>query len=202
MLDRTVLAEIHQFWFGELRSPSDDPPKAISERWFSGETEFDAEISARFSQYLKPAFAAEWHLGTLSRIEQVGLILLLDQFPRNIFRKSGEAFAYDAKALSISRALCLDAGIARFFPVERTFVALPFMHSEDLLDQDISCDYFAGAILTAALEQRESARNNLDYAYRHWNIIRKFSRFPHRNQVLGRQSTPEELEFLKGGRGF
>jgi uncharacterized protein (DUF924 family) len=201
-IDRDVLAGIHRFWFGELRSPGERPPKEISDRWFSAKPEFDAELETRFARYLVPARTADWDLGRLSRIEQVGLILLLDQLPRNIFRKGGEAFASDAKALSLSRELMRDGGIARFFPVERTFVALPFMHSENLEDQDFGCSYFAAAVVAAAPEYRDDARNGLDYAYKHWSIIRKFGRFPHRNEVLGRQSTPEEIEFLKGGRGF
>jgi uncharacterized protein (DUF924 family) len=134
-------------------------------------------------------------------MEQVGLVILLDQFPRQIHRDSGDAFAYDAKALSIARRL-LAAGPDRFWPVERTFVALPFEHSEDIADQDYAVLLFAAEAVAAPADARDGLRMALDFATKHRDIIRKFGRFPHRNAALGRESTPEEVEFLKGGRGF
>ena len=201
MLDRSTLADIHRYWFGELKSPGEPPPKETSERWFSAKPEFDAEVKERFEKYLEPAKATDWDLGKLSRVEQIGLIILLDQFPRNIYRTTHHAHNYDAKALSIARAL-LANGVEAFYPVERVFVTLPFMHSENLIDQDRSVLYMADALNTVPPDGRAEVRRGMEFAYKHWDIVRKFGRFPHRNVMLGRESTPEELEFLKGGRGF
>ncbi len=84
MIERSDLAGIHRFWFGELKSPADQPPEEIMDRWFGAKPEFDAEVRDKFERYLEPAKAKDWNLGTLSRIEQVGLVVLIDQFPRNI----------------------------------------------------------------------------------------------------------------------
>lgn len=197
---KKVLTDIHRYWFGELRSP-DDLPAAQSEMWFSVRPETDDYIRATFGKYLEPAKTTAWDLANLSRMEQVALVVLLDQFPRNIYRESADAFAYDAKALSIARELMRDGG-RPFYRVERHFVALPFMHSEAVADQDFAVAFFAGEAVTAPEERQEYARRSLDFATRHRDIVRKFGRFPHRNVMLGRESTPEELEFLKGGRGF
>ena len=198
---KKVLTDIHRYWFGDLKSPTDKVPPDRFEMWFRPTAEVDQHIRHTFGKYLEAAKATEWDVDNLARLEQVGLVLLLDQFPRHIFRTTGDAFAYDAKALSIARRL-VAGGIQRFYPVERTFVALPFEHSEDLADQDYSTLLFAAEAVAAPPPAKDGIRMALDYATKHRDIIRKFGRFPHRNAVLGRESTPEELEFLKGGRGF
>ena len=141
-----------------------------------------------------------WDLAALTRRQQVALIVMLDQFPRQIHRNSGDAFACDATALAIARRLT--ANWRRFFMVEQTFVMLPFEHSEDVADQDVAVKLYAERALEAPPDHLEACRDQLDYATKHRDIIRKFGRFPHRNEALGRESTPEEIEFLKGGRGF
>jgi uncharacterized protein (DUF924 family) len=198
---KKVLTDIHRYWFGELKSPMDKVPQEQVTLWFRPTEEVDSHIRDTYGKYLEAAKATEWDLDNLSRMEQVGLIVLLDQFPRQIFRTSGDAFAYDAKALSIARRL-VAGGIERFYPVERTFVTLPFEHSEDLVDQDYSTLLFAVEAVAAPPDAKERLRGALDFATKHRDIIRKFGRFPHRNAVLGRESTPEEVEFLKSGRGF
>lgn len=197
---KKVLTDVYDFWFGQLASP-EDMPKEKADLWFSAKPEFDEEIRQTFGKYLAPARDTEWDLENLSRYEQVGLVVLLDQFPRNIYRTSGDAFAYDAKALSVSRRL-LAGGGGHFYRAERQFVALPFMHSENLRDQEYAVARFANELLTAPSENIEGVRMGFDFAYKHWMIIRKFGRFPHRNAMMGRESTPEEIEFLKAGRGF
>ncbi|HVY21283.1 MAG TPA: DUF924 family protein [Bauldia sp.] len=200
-IDRDTLAGIHRFWFGELKSPSEPPPQEIMDRWFSAKPEFDAEVRDNYERYLEPAKAKDWDLGALSRIEQVGLIVLLDQFPRNIYRQTHHAYDYDQKALATAKAL-LANGVGVFFPVERNFVTLPFMHAENIVEQDRSMLYMAEALNGIPSEMRTQIRIGMEYAYKHWDIVRKFGRFPHRNVMMGRESTPEEIEFLKGGRGF
>jgi uncharacterized protein (DUF924 family) len=197
---KKVLTDIHRYWFGELRAPG-DIPKEQMELWFTVKPETDAHIRDTYGKYLEAAKSTEWDLANLSRMEQVGLVVLLDQFPRNIYRESGDAFAYDAKALSIAREL-LKGGGRQYYLIERTFVSLPFMHSEAIADQDYCVWYLANDLMNAPPEHIDRLRVNLDFATKHRDIIRKFGRFPHRNVMLGRESTPDEIEFLKGGRGF
>lgn len=199
---KKVLTDIHRYWFGELNSPSDIIPPDRLTMWFRPTAEIDDHIRDTFGKYLAAAKATEWDVSHLTQKEQIGLVVLLDQFPRQIFRDSGDAFAYDAKALAIARALVAGGDIARFHRAERTFLFLPFEHSEDLADQDYSTLMFAAEAVSAPELAKEGLRQALDFATKHRDIIRKFGRFPHRNAVLGRESTPDEVEFLKGGRGF
>jgi uncharacterized protein (DUF924 family) len=132
----------------------------------------------------------------------MGLVILLDQFPRNIFRTSGESFAYDAKARTIARLL-ITLGRERFHRAERCFLYLPFEHSEDIGDQDLGVFLFAEDALSAPESWKDRSRLYLDFATKHRDLIRKFGRFPHRNQMLGRDSTAEEEAFLAAnGRGY
>jgi uncharacterized protein (DUF924 family) len=198
---KKVLTDIHRYWFGGLNSPTDKVAPEQVKTWFEPTKEVDEHIRDTFGKYLEAAKETEWDVDNLSRMEQVGLVILLDQFPRQIHRESGDAFAYDEKALSIARRL-LAAGPQRFWPAERTFVFLPFEHSENLADQDYAVLMFAAEAVAAPEVAKDGLRMALDFATKHRDIIRKFGRFPHRNVVLGRESTPEEVEFLKGGRGF
>jgi uncharacterized protein (DUF924 family) len=200
-VDTEILKEIHDFWFGPLTGPL-DYPKDKSHLWFKKSDETDETIRATFGAHIAEAAMAEWDLDQLTREQQVGLVILLDQFPRNIFRTSAESFAYDAAARSIARRL-LERDRQRFFMIERAFLCLPFEHSEDIDDQDYSVFLSAEAALAAPEGLKKTFRNFLDYATRHRDLIVKFGRFPHRNQLLGRQSTPEEEAFLEEhGRGF
>ena len=198
---KKVLTDIHRYWFGELKSPTDMVPPEKMQMWFRPTVEIDNHIRDTFGKYLEAAKATEWDVSHLSREEQVGLLILLDQFPRQIYRESGQAFAYDAKAKAIADEL-IKGGVERFYRVEHTFVILPLTHSEDIADQDRSVWFSAGEAIAAPEAAKTGMRVSLDYAAKHRDIIRKFGRFPHRNVMLGRDSTPEELEFLKGGRGF
>lgn len=200
-MDTKILNDIHDFWFGKLTGPF-DYPKEKSELWFKQSDETDDYIRTTFGAHIAEAARTEWDLGALTREEQVGLVILLDQFPRNVFRTSGESFAYDATARALSRRLVEDSR-ERFFLIERAFLCLPFEHSEDIADQDYSVYLAAEAALAAPEDLKSTFRNFLGYATRHRDVIAKFGRFPHRNQLLGRESTPEEEEFFEEhGRGF
>lgn len=200
-MDRKILNDVHDFWFGPLAGPF-DYPKDKAQLWFKKSSETDDTIRATFGVHIAEAAKAEWDLKALAREEQVGLVVLLDQFPRNVFRDSGDAFGCDAKARAIARRL-VERDRERFFMIERAFLCLPFEHSEDVADQDYSVFLAAEAALAAPEALKEPFRNFLDYATRHRDLIVKFGRFPHRNQLLGRQSTLEEEAFLKEhGRGY
>jgi uncharacterized protein (DUF924 family) len=200
-MDRKILTDVYRYWFGTLADP-DDYPAEKSEIWFKQSDATDDYIRETFGPAIPEALAEKWEVSDLSREEQMGLVILLDQFPRNIFRTSGEAFAYDAKARTIARLL-ITLGREHFFRTERAFLYLPFEHSEDIADQDLSVFLYAEDALSAPESWKDRARMHLDFATKHRDLIRKFGRFPHRNVMLGRSSTPEEEAFLAvNGRGY
>jgi uncharacterized protein (DUF924 family) len=167
--------EVLEFWFRGAEARSE---------WFRKDPAFDAEIARRFLALHELAAQGKLAHWQDSPRNGLALILLLDQSPRNMFRGTARAFASDALALEAAKH-ALQAGYDRSMSeVERTFVYLPFEHSESLADQERALELFAG-------------NANYEWARRHWEVIRRFGRFPHRNAVLGRQSTPAEIEFLK-----
>jgi uncharacterized protein (DUF924 family) len=179
--------DVLDFWFGGPEGADFGSPRP---EWFSKSDDFDGAILERFGDAVETALNGgfeEWSRdfdGALARI------ILLDQFPRNIFRGSAKMYAGDLRARTV-------AGLALEFAidtppsaVQRLFLYLPFEHSEDLQDQEYSVSLFE-AMPNVAEKERW-----LDYAIRHRDIVARFDRFPHRNKILGRPSTPEELEFL------
>jgi len=182
------------FWFEGDRD-------AFRERWFRPDPEFDAGIRARFGTALGPAIAGALDGWAVSPAGSLALCILLDQFPRNLHRGAAEAFAADEKAREIARAAVLrDRHDLALTPTERIFLYLPFEHSESMADQDLSVALFEGL-----RDHPEHARpgGGIDYAWRHWRVIRRFGRFAHRNAVLGRDCTPAELDYLaQPGAGF
>ena len=192
----TLSQDIHFFWFDHL-SAEDPVPPDRNKLWFGGAGETVAVIRDLFADAVSRAAAGEYDGWAETPRGALALILLLDQFPRNIYRKTPQAFATDAKALSI----CL-AGIAAGLDsslqvVERAFFYLPMEHSEDIEIQKRSLVEFAALINDASPAQRGICESYYDYAVRHHEIIARFGRFPHRNETLGRRSTVEEIEFLK-----
>lgn len=165
--------------------------EAGPQKWFSKDTDFDRLIAARFGAAHDAAKDGRLSAWQDSAEGTLALIILLDQFPRNMFRDSPRAFATDEEARKIASA-ALDNGFDQKVPAEiRTFFYLPFMHSEQLADQD-RC---------LALYRALGNEDGLRYAEIHADIIRRFGRFPHRNAILGRASSAEEIAFLEDG-GF
>ena len=186
---------ILDFWFGA--EPDDAVvAKARAALWWSKNTGTDDEIRRRFEDHVRAAAAGElgpWSAAARGRLES---IILLDQFPRNIYRDSARAFAYDGKALDLSLE-GLDRGMDRELrPIERVFFYLPLEHAEHLAHQERSVELFSELAASVPEEHQSIFREYLDYAVRHRDIIARFGRFPHRNALLGRESTPEELAFL------
>ncbi|MET3337901.1 MULTISPECIES: DUF924 family protein [Bradyrhizobium] len=159
-------------------------------RWYKRNDVFDAEVRRRFLALWQKAVAGEIASWEASDDGALALVIVLDQFPRNMFRGTPQAFASDALARDVARR-AIDRGVdARVDPVLLEFLYLPFMHSEHLPDQ-LHC---------VALFQNTEKAENLQYAREHADIIQRFGRFPHRNRLLGRDSTEEEQAFLdKGG---
>jgi uncharacterized protein (DUF924 family) len=177
------------FWFGPPSSPERMRPRAV---WFEPEGAFDAALRQRFLADHERAAAgalAAWQAVPESCL---ALVLLLDQLPRNLFRGTPRAFATDPLARQAARQ-AIDAGFDRGLPpVWRWFFYLPFEHAEDLADQALSL------ALHASLPEDGDKAEVLRYARGHYDIIARFGRFPHRNRILGRASTPEEDAFLRG----
>jgi uncharacterized protein (DUF924 family) len=161
------------------------------DRWFNKDASFDEEIRQRFLESHEAAAAGKLTDWEQSAQGALALLILLDQFPRNMFRGDARAFATDPLARAIA-AGAIVRGFDSQVPAEmRSFFYLPFQHSEDLADQE------RGIAFYKAIGDVE----NLKWAELHADIIRRFGRFPHRNAVLGRTTTPQEQAFLDGG-GF
>ena len=182
--------DVLDFWFGAPGSLEAGKPRR---EWFVKKDEFDAVIRDRFGAAIDRALAGglrEWDekgpQGTLARI------LVLDQFTRNAHRNTPLSFAGDALALAAARSL-VDSGADRALsPLQRAFVYMPFEHAEDAYMQERAVELFG--VLAA---EHPGFDEMLDYAHRHRGVIARFGRFPHRNEILGRASTPEEAEFLR-----
>jgi uncharacterized protein (DUF924 family) len=176
--------DILTFWFG-------DDLTAHREVWFEKDAEFDAACT-RFAEALRDAKAGAYDDWTETPRGTLALIILLDQFSRNLHRGSAEAFAADAKARQIAGVAIAKGFDQALGPVERMFVYLPFEHSEALADQEEAVRLFATL-----------GDDAVKYAQRHLDVIRRFGRFPHRNAALGRTCTAEELAHLaEPGAGF
>jgi uncharacterized protein (DUF924 family) len=198
---------VRDFWFGKLPLS----PAALEERmhfWFGGETftearERDEKIRTRFGALLERAAAGElagWAHGPRRRLS---LIILLDQFPRNIFRGSARAFACDAQALQLALSGMQSAADATLDPTERLFFYMPLQHAESREVQEESVAAYRRLLGEAPAELRECFAGALRFAEDHRAIIERFGRFPHRNALLGRTDTPQEAAWLReGGERF
>jgi len=184
-----------EFWFGS--NPDDAAvAKEKSTLWWSKNPQVDDEIRGRFEGLVAKAAAGELSDWEATPAGRLALILLTDQFPRNIYRDSPRAFAYDAKAL----AWCVD-GIEQHVdrklrPIERVFFYLPLEHAESLEHQDKSVKHFGELVSIVDEPDKAVFKEYLDFAIRHRDIIARFGRFPHRNKILGRQFTAREIAFL------
>jgi uncharacterized protein (DUF924 family) len=178
MSRETIAEDVLSFWFG---------PEPLETRvvWFQKDPEFDAQIIDKFG-----AIYEEAATGTLDALADaplgcLALVIILDQFPRNMFRDDARAYATDEMALRLTKA-AIESGLDRdMTTLQRQFLYMPYQHSEVLEDQRLSVELFATV-----------DANTHGYAVRHLEIIERFGRFPHRNAVLGRESTQEETAFL------
>jgi uncharacterized protein (DUF924 family) len=177
------------FWF----LPADHAGHgAYRPEWFRKDDAFDAAIRDRFGAAVEVTLAEPPSEGSDETL--LARILLLDQFTRNTFRGTPRAFAGDAQALQIAESLVAAGRDKNLTPWQRWFAYLPFEHAESLLDQERSVALFSALAREMQHEAFDSAH---DYALRHREVIARFGRFPHRNAILGRASTAEEIDFLK-----
>ncbi len=176
-----------EFWFGASDAAEFGRPRKL---WFEKSAAFDALVRDRFLETYEAAVGGRLDAWNGRPLGALALVVALDQFPRNMFRGSPRAFAADPLALAIARGIVARGFDAALAPAQRTFVYLPFEHAEDLAAQRESLRLFerlAGDALRADL---------MTYAMRHYAVIERFGRFPHRNAILGRASTPDEIAFL------
>jgi uncharacterized protein (DUF924 family) len=198
----TIRDELLAFWFGDNKDDA-EVGKAQAALWWGQSAETDDFISGRFGQAASAAAAGAVNHWTGSPRGRLALILLLDQMPRVIHRGTPGAFAQDGNARRVADKGLASGADRLLRPIERVFFYLPFEHSERQEDQERSIELYQELAAEVPDEWRESFDRYLDFAVRHKAIIDRFGRFPHRNAILGRESTPEELVFLKEpGSGF
>ena len=181
------------FWFGQ---PTDPDYGQYRKAWFIKDSDFDAKIRQRFLLDVEKAAAGDYDEWQSSAVSSVALLLLLDQFPRNLYRGDPQSFATDAKALSVAKELVDSGAHKTLMPAHRFFVYVPFEHSEEMVNQD-RCVALMASLNQEFPNLEKGLAGGVDYALRHREVIERFGRFPHHNEVLGRVSTPEEIAFLK-----
>ncbi|NJK74674.1 MAG: DUF924 domain-containing protein [Richelia sp. CSU_2_1] len=186
--------EILDFWFDKADSPEFGKSQ---KKWFEKNLDFDSEVRSRFLSQYELAVSGQLDAWQDSAQECLALIIILDQFSRNMFRGTPQAFAADDRALIAAEKAVKNQFDRELLPVQRWFIYLPFEHSENLAHQQKSVELFS------QLGSDSDSQMVIDYAKRHLEVIARFGRFPHRNQILGRETTLEEAEFLKQpGSGF
>jgi uncharacterized protein (DUF924 family) len=174
--------KIIDFWF------ADD----VRKLWFNSTAEFDRSLRERFEDILKQADQGELDHWMETAAGCLALVIILDQFPLNMFRGNAQSFATEARSRDVARVAIAD-GFDKALPAEQqAFLYMPFMHSENLADQQLALELFA----------QPGMESNLRFAHHHHAIVETYGRFPHRNAVLGRTSTAAEIEYLNSREAF
>lgn len=195
--DQIRIDAVLAFWFREreLSAPQIDARMDI---WFGGDPKLDDEVKEEFADDVERASAGELDHWSHEPRGRLALILLIDQFRRNIFRGKPEAFKKDKKALK----LCIEGATAKMdqqlTPIEKVFFYMPLQHSESFKVQKKSSEIYRHLAKTVSPTLKETFETSAQFAELHADIIERFGRFPHRNKILGRENTPEEEEYLAG----
>lgn len=186
-----ALKDIISFWFGTRDNTPDLQPQAF---WFKSTPEIDADMRTRFLPLYDDIYAGSFDQSASTADDYLAMIIALDQLPRNMFRGTPQAFASDHKALELAKkALSQDFDQHQVSAHRRVFFYMPFEHSENLDDQNLSVKLF----------EKLGYDDYTRFAIAHRDVIEKYGRFPHRNAILGRESTPNEQDYLsKPGAGF
>jgi uncharacterized protein (DUF924 family) len=186
--------EVLDFWFGREGDPEYGQ---FRNEWFRKDPDFDARVTARFADLYEEAAVGNLDGWRDDAASCLALVIVLDQFPRNMFRGDGRTHAEDERALGASK-YAVEHALDRELPAfQRMFLYMPFMHSENTDDQRRSVELFE------RLAGEVGAPDVVSYAVAHRDIVEQFGRFPHRNEILGRETTPEEAVFLtKEGSSF
>ncbi len=190
------IQEILEYWFGSLQT-GEVYPKDKAKQWFGGGDDIDKEIRNRFEEQVIAATQNELDAWKETPRGCLALIILIDQFTRNIYRGTPKAFAFDNIAQELTLEGLIQGHDQALLPIERVFFYLPLEHSENIELQEMSVQKFHAILSAVPPEQAAHFISFENYAWRHHEIIAKFGRFPHRNGILSRESTPEEIEFLR-----
>jgi uncharacterized protein (DUF924 family) len=174
--------KIIDFWF------ADD----VRKLWFNSTAEFDRSLRERFEDILKQADQGELDHWMESAAGCLALVIILDQFPLNMFRGNAQSFATEARSRDVARVAITDGFDKALAAEQQAFLYMPFMHSENLADQQLALELFA----------QPGMESNLRFAHHHHAIVETYGRFPHRNAVLGRTNTAAEIEYLNSREAF
>ncbi len=174
--------EVIDYWYSDQ----------VREHWFSSTPELDAEILDKYELIWEQAVKGEFGGWQSNPLGSLALILIFDQFPLNMFRGKAKSLKTEANAIEVARVAIRSDFVPQLKNEQLAFLFMPFMHSEKLEDQDMAVELF----------RENKLEGNLEFAKHHRAIIRRFGRFPHRNQMLDRKSTVEELEYLRGKDAF
>jgi len=188
------------FWFDNLNDDILLNNHPTVKKWFTKNEQFDKEIKERFESDLLLASRGEYKEWKEHINGQLALVILFDQFSRNIYRNTPKMFESDSLALDLTLRSIKEKRDGRLKLIERIFLYMPLMHAEDLKIQELSLKYFGALVEESKKKNPQNTpyfEYTLDYAKRHHATIEKFGRFPHRNSILARETTPEESEFLK-----
>jgi uncharacterized protein (DUF924 family) len=197
MVDRAATIEdVLGFWL-EPKPATEEATLARMRTWFNGGPAIDQEITVRFASLVERARRGELDAWTQTFRGTLALLILLDQFMRNIYRGAPTAYSADAKALAIANEGFACGAFDAADSLELMFLALPLTHAEDLDAQRRALVIAQRAVLFCAPAWRKSLTTAVDYARKHLDVIARFGRFPHRNPVLGRASTRDETEYLQ-----
>lgn len=178
-----VVAEVLEFWFAE----------AVKLLWFAATPEFDEALRQRFLATCRAATTGQLEDWERMPLGALALVIVLDQFPLNLFRGQPESFVTEAAARAVANRAIACGFDREMSPEQRLFLYLPFMHGEALADQERSVRLF---------QQATGLEESLDFARHHRDLIRRFGRFPHRNAILGRESSPGEIAYLASPEAF
>ena len=196
-----LATEILDFWLGDGLTQG-WPTADLNRRWFLGGAALDEEIRSRFGQAVQQAMQGEltsWEAPLHSRL---ALVILLDQFSRNVFRGTARAFDGDTHARKLTLRTLAQQEDRQLPWVSRVFLYMPLMHAEDIALQDQCVACFSQLVTDAPAALKPKLQGNLDFAIQHQGIIARFGRFPYRNAVLGRSSSDGENDFLRNGPRF
>ncbi|EAZ88645.1 DUF924 family protein [Crocosphaera chwakensis] len=188
MVDNNNVKKILAFWFGKPEDKDYGKPRKF---WFMKDDLIDQQIRSQFLSIYEQAVTEKLDEWKNTPFSCLALILVLDQLPRNMFRNSPQSFATDNHGLKIAQYAVSQHFDRQLLPVQRWFIYLPYEHSENLIHQQQAITLFS------TLQDDPDSQSAIKFATRHYQIIKRFGRFPHRNKILGRISTPEEIDFLK-----
>ncbi|MFC3909365.1 DUF924 family protein [Legionella dresdenensis] len=198
---KSKIEQIISFWFGD--SFEDEfPPRSVSDRWYSFHPDLDAIIRKNFLNDIEKALAGQYDDWSTTSEGRLALIILLDQFTRHVYRNTAQAFAGDEKALSLVYQPCHMPMGTNLLLCQKMFYYAPLEHSEKLCDQKLHISIYDDWVEKLPKNVVSKLQYYLKWVYVHYEVIHKYGRFPWRNDLLGRETTAEEIDYLKTAPDF